>query len=283
MKIILSRKGFDSTSGGMAGPILPDGTLLSLPIPSDDGTIGYDEIFYEEKSYLEIISELNPRIGEKLQSKKCHLDPDIENRYGASVMDWTPAFGQADLAEKHLEKQNVSKGDIFLFYGWFRETDYDENGKLRFVRKLSGNANTIDKHVIFGYMEVGQKIEDVDSIKKLYPFHPHAQEKYSQLPNNVLYIPTSVLSANKQVKGYGCLKYQPKNLLTKKGHKRSEWALPNCFRNVEISYHENDNFGWIEGNDYFKSAYRGQEFVIEATDEIMKWAMDIIGNGSTEG
>ena len=34
MKVILSRKGFDSQYGGMPSPILPDGTLLSLPIPS---------------------------------------------------------------------------------------------------------------------------------------------------------------------------------------------------------------------------------------------------------
>ena len=33
MKVILSRKGMDSESGRVASPILPDGTLLSLPIP----------------------------------------------------------------------------------------------------------------------------------------------------------------------------------------------------------------------------------------------------------
>lgn len=34
MKIILSRKGFDSSYGGYPSPILPDGSLLSIPIPS---------------------------------------------------------------------------------------------------------------------------------------------------------------------------------------------------------------------------------------------------------
>ena len=33
MKLILSRKGFDSGAGGCASAITPDGTLLSLPIP----------------------------------------------------------------------------------------------------------------------------------------------------------------------------------------------------------------------------------------------------------
>ena len=36
MKIILSRKGFDSSNGGCPSPIMPDGTLLSMPIPTDD-------------------------------------------------------------------------------------------------------------------------------------------------------------------------------------------------------------------------------------------------------
>lgn len=33
MKIILSRKGFDSSAGGVASPILPGGEMISLPIP----------------------------------------------------------------------------------------------------------------------------------------------------------------------------------------------------------------------------------------------------------
>ena len=43
MKVILSRKGFDSSNGGCPSPIMPDGTLLSMPIPSND-EIGYDEL-----------------------------------------------------------------------------------------------------------------------------------------------------------------------------------------------------------------------------------------------
>ena len=51
MKVILSRKGMDSKSGGMASPILPDGTLLSLPIP--DRTVGtaYKDLYYRGQSF----------------------------------------------------------------------------------------------------------------------------------------------------------------------------------------------------------------------------------------
>jgi hypothetical protein len=44
MKIILSRKGFDSSSGGVPSPIFSDGDMLSLPIPDRASTVKYDEI-----------------------------------------------------------------------------------------------------------------------------------------------------------------------------------------------------------------------------------------------
>ena len=36
MKIILSRKGFDSANGGIVSPIFEDGAMISFPIPSND-------------------------------------------------------------------------------------------------------------------------------------------------------------------------------------------------------------------------------------------------------
>ena len=49
MKIILSRKGFDSQYGKIKSPILPDGTLLSLPIPQENDTKTFDELYYNDK------------------------------------------------------------------------------------------------------------------------------------------------------------------------------------------------------------------------------------------
>ena len=45
MKIILSRKGFDSANGGIVSPIFEDGTMVSFPIPSDDEDT-YDSLYY---------------------------------------------------------------------------------------------------------------------------------------------------------------------------------------------------------------------------------------------
>ena len=36
MKVVLSRKGFDSANGGIMSPIFEDGTMVSFPIPSKD-------------------------------------------------------------------------------------------------------------------------------------------------------------------------------------------------------------------------------------------------------
>ena len=33
MKIVFSRKGYDWANGGTPSPVMPDGTMLSLPIP----------------------------------------------------------------------------------------------------------------------------------------------------------------------------------------------------------------------------------------------------------
>ena len=61
MKIILSRKGFDGTAGGVPSPIMPDGTLLSLPIPAKMDKLRYSDIQYEGVSYSEILRQLKPK------------------------------------------------------------------------------------------------------------------------------------------------------------------------------------------------------------------------------
>lgn len=277
MKVILSRKGFDSQSGGMPNIILPDGTLLSLPIPSAYGETTYHDISYNGKTYFDIIKELRPKVAENLEIHyecRCHVDPDLTNKYIDSPHNWSPAFGQQGISQLHLENHEVSVGDIFLFYGWFRQTEYDKNGKLRFIDKRKDD--TVDKHVIYGYMEIGEIITNQDEIKERFPYHPHALENYSQ--NNALYLPSKTLSFDSSRNGCGVLNNAPIRQLTKVRHKRSEWDLPDCFKGIEISYHEKDSYGWVCDNDYFKAAYRGQEFVVkkDMTDDMKEWVKKVI-------
>ena len=77
MKIVLSRKGFDSSTGGCASPILPDGVMLSLPIPTSTDCLSYDDIQGPGgPTFAELIRQL---LGKKspVLSKRAHLDPDL--------------------------------------------------------------------------------------------------------------------------------------------------------------------------------------------------------------
>jgi len=57
MKIILSRKGFDSSSGGIASPIFQDGTFCSLPIPAEESPC-FEDISFGKTNMGDIIERL---------------------------------------------------------------------------------------------------------------------------------------------------------------------------------------------------------------------------------
>ena len=58
MKIILSRKGFDSEFGGHPSPILPDGRMISFSIPGKEDKIRYKDLKLDgETSYYSLMKE----------------------------------------------------------------------------------------------------------------------------------------------------------------------------------------------------------------------------------
>ena len=76
MKVVLSRKGMDSRAGGIPSPILPDGTLLSLPIPNEKSGVPYGDLVYKGRTYQQIIQQIHPTFDFQ-KHPFCHLDPDI--------------------------------------------------------------------------------------------------------------------------------------------------------------------------------------------------------------
>ena len=264
MRIILSRKGFDSGSGRQPNPIMPDGTLLSLPIPEKEDNDSFVSLQWKGMSYYDIVSSLRPRT-RLTADTMCHLDPDIRKEVKQRMQGWKPAFGQMGAALKHLYNQGVSVGDLFLFFGWFRQTEF-RNGKL-FYKKDSQ-----DLHIIYGYMQIGSIIEKEADIPKWLSEHPHSSYCNSWKKNqNAIFLPTDKLSFLPNMKGCDVLDYRPNRVLTKEGMSRRYWDLPSCFKDVNISYHSN---AWV--NDYFVSVSRGHEFVLEATDKILEWTANII-------
>ena len=302
MKIILSRKGFDSQYGKIKSPILPDGTLLSLPIPQENDTKTFDELYYNDKaSYIEIIKELKPnwqypvnkKTGEIPIKQTAHLDPDLrKDTLKNRPDDWKAIFGQSAAAQGHLSNKGVDIGDIFLFFGTFGETK-EVNGKLVYDTKTDYPNGA---HVIFGYLQIGEIIkldypQDYDALqndplRNYAKNHPHAYKEYRDQNNrerikNCMYIASEKLtSLGLDLPGAGTLDYNnKKRVLSKKGLTKSQWDYPFInFQNLKISYHSEKAFQ--EG--YFQSAAKGQEFVIDTKGdndlqkELKNWVNNII-------
>lgn len=277
MKLILSRKGFDSENGGIPSPILPDNRLISLPIPEfhpTDSIIHYNDLFIEGfGTYYNLIDQLSSRIranGKWMPFTKeahCHLDPDIVPSVLPRKREWRPIFGQIDSAETHLRNQNIQKGDVFLFFGWFKET-------MRNPERLCYSKEREDKHIIFGYMQVGNIMNlTMDTmVPEWMEYHPHNDKGRKNNRTNTVYIAQAELTWNKKVPGAGSLMFDKELVLTKDGFPRCCWDLPQCFRDKEISYHTKHS--WTP--QYFKSASRGQEFVVKGDKEVENWVMDLI-------
>ena len=262
MKVVLSRKGFDSQYGGMPSPVLPDGTLLSLPIPSKADTDRFTDLHWHGKSYYDLIHELKPDSKIK-ESYTCHLDPDIRAGAKARPQGWTPAFGQEKAALSHLRNQQVGVGDLFLFFGWFRMTELS-NGKLAYVKGAP------DWHVIYGYLQVGAVIDTPADVPAWLTAHPHAREERWQHPN-AIYVASSALTFMPGLPGATCLPFADRRVLTKPGCQKRVWALPEFFRQIPITYNAN---AWTD--EGFVSAAKGQEFVFEANAEAMEWIKDVL-------
>ena len=212
MKVILSRKGFDSSNGGCASPILPDDTMLSIPIPNQNDTISYRKLQYNGLNYLDLLGQINPK---RKDYTTCHLDPDIRSGvYKNQIEDWKPAFGQIGSAQGVLRNANISEGDLFLFFGWFHKTKHTADGYVYISRNHSDDFyETSGLHVIYGYMQIGKIITDPLEIKK-YSWHPHASKSMLNDDSNTLYIPSKSLSFSPNLPGYGTLNYRKDRVLT---------------------------------------------------------------------
>ena len=293
MKVVLSRKGFDSGYGGWASPILPDGRMLSLPIPASNGVVSYDDLSAGNGvSYLDIMRQLRRGANEKLILShktwlppicgiKAHLDPDLVASALERLPGWRGMFGQSNAASSHLLNHQVGPGDLFLFFGRFRHAEVVE-GRLSPVHEQ-------DMHAIWGYMLVGEILEG--SRKTCFPDwalrHPHTQECFLDSPahkHNQIYVAAPTIPGTK-IPGWGRFFWDERLRLTRPGSAAlCDWQLPLCFRRVEdMSYHPGGNhvYGWH--GDTFTAAQKGQEFVIpEGHPAVEEWALELIATVGME-
>lgn len=259
MKVILSRKGFDSAAGGSPSPIFPDGAMLSLPIPSRD-VDRYANLMCGLGTYADMLRMM--MVDQKIVESTCHVDPDLRHETKKRKKGWRGVFGQTGSSLTHLQQNDVGPGDLYLFFGWFRAVK-QVGGKFVF--------HGPDLHVIFGWLQV-ERIVNLGGGERAPEWahsHPHVAGKHRG-KHNFLYVAREQLSFCKQP-GYGTFKFHESLVLTKSGHVRSHWNLPReIFYEAKITYHPNPWKG-----DYFQSAGRGQEFVI-ADPRVAEWAESLI-------
>jgi len=285
MKIILSRKGFDSSSaGGWPSPIFPHGSFCSLPIRSRREHLRMSDIRWRKRDLGSIVKELTGK-----QFGGVHLDPDLRRESIPRKPGWLPMFGQEGPAQKHLENENVCFGDIFLFFGWFRQTKWDkETDTLIYLPKSP------KMHVIFGWLQVDRiwkpsRMTHVPSWAQKHPHieHAHVHDKRS----NTVYVAPPWLhlpGLRKKMRGGGVFRKQVEALrLTADGEKRcSFWRLPKWFYpsrgRPPLTYHsEKGRWGkpdskWV----MLETVRRGQEFVLDCDyyPEAIGWLKDIFAN-----
>ncbi|MHA1732971.1 MAG: hypothetical protein ACTSU5_13575 [Promethearchaeota archaeon] len=272
-RIVLSRKGFDSAYGGYPSPVLPGGRMLSLPIPSGD-VLRYSDLRFDERtSYYDLMFQLRPKVRHRKEwhpltpSTRCHLDPDLSRETIRRDPSWLPLFGQIGGAQTHLENRGVGAGDLFLFFGTFREAEFTAGG-LKFKR----GAPAV--HAVFGYIQVGEVVRVGPDTRcpAWMRYHPHVDSGRKHETNNTIWVAREKFSLDPDLPGGGTLAFGEGLVLSKRGESKSKWSLPPVFEGAEISHHGPG--AWRDG--YFQSASIGQEFVVDATPEIVDWAVNLV-------
>jgi hypothetical protein len=281
MRLILSRKGFDSSSGGTPSPIFPDGRILSLPIPDKGSSIRYSDIVWQGYNLGTIVSDLTR--GKIPESYNTHLDPDLNQGSLKRSAFWRPIFGQTGIAQGHLRKNKVRQGDIFLFFGLFRPVIIRPD-KIEWDRSLP------PRHIIWGWLQIIEIIQadTADMTKyKWAQYHPHFRRKADR--NNTVYVSRKDLYlAGREIKGVAGAGifpyfYEKLQLTAKSAKKPSLWKLPEWFfpsnGKSPLTYHRN-MARWQRSSNtvLLQTAARGQEFVLDCDEypkavEWLEWLL----------
>ncbi|WP_455282205.1 Nmad3 family putative nucleotide modification protein [Cupriavidus necator] len=270
MRVILSRKGFDSGYGGVPSPILPDGRMVSLPIPSKGDLQRLAKLRMDGMDIGALVADLTR--GSVGPLTTVHVDPDLQGQMLARLPGWRPAFGQIASAQSHLQNQGVGLGDIFLFFGWFRRVE-QVDGRWRYQR------GSPDIHALFGWLQIGEVLSvsgHEQEIVGAYPWlreHPHlAGADRFRSRNNTVYVASRFLcmaGQDTRYPGGGVFgRFTPSLQLTAAECTRSCWRLPAWFMPVDgrspLSYHGKPSRWMADRADVLlRTVAKGQEFVLD--------------------
>ncbi|MFD1020686.1 Nmad3 family putative nucleotide modification protein [Thalassobacillus hwangdonensis] len=297
-KLILSRKGFDSSAGYGYSPFDPEtGKYIVLPIPEDEAKdSGYT--FEELKvinNYLEGMRAANlkelikdPKMGyskksiQVIENSHAHYDPVL------GIPPWLKngpkfgAFGQSEAAAGHLRNNGVGEGSIFLFFSRFKPM------KNR-VHPLDPRASWTDgAYFLYGWLKVGKVItkenqnELPSAVKEK---HPHGSAvDFRNRENNTIYLAADKLFDDHDIPGCGYFpRLTNKLLLSSEAHKNkpSIWKLPSFFHEEEflptyLNVPDKLENRWFLCPDESESCFvqttgRGQEYVSSLKGKSLNW------------
>mgnify|MGYP003288634900 CR=1 FL=1 len=267
MKVILSRKGFDSANGGIVSPIMEDGTLVSFPIPSNDKDT-FDDLVYCDQPYSKILEDLKYK-----GSPNCHIDPDLSiDRRKNSIDGWCPIFGQVNSSSVYLMNSvGVEAGDLFLFFGNYHKVKFAD-GKYQYIKKTGDFYSDNDLQLIWGYMQVGKIITDSEEQRK-YSWHPHSNRDMDKVHSNVMFVASEKLSFNENMPGAGVLTYREDRVLTAKSCNKATWIKRSIY-DVDAIIGNRKNASKIDNGIYYAGIW--QELGLRETLDCEEWAKSIV-------
>lgn len=283
MKLVLSRKGFDSSAGGFPSPILPGGRMVWLPIPDKNSVITYRDIQCDGESIGPMVEQLTH--GRIPQTYRAHLDPDLVEGSRVRRPGWRPVFGQTNQAQTHLQKNGIGAGDLFLFFGLFRRT-------RRAAGRLAWERGERPGHVIWGWLQVDEVLSPNEADTRRYAWaidHPHFYR--GDDPQNTIYVARKQLDLgldfSRDLPGAGVFpQYVSELQLTAEdGRNASDWKLPSWFfphrGRTPLTYHAKPG-RWENRGDHTRlsAVSRGQEFVLDCSEypEAVVWFARLLGS-----
>ena len=198
MKLVLSRKGFDSGSGKCPSPIIA-GRPVSMPIPASRNSL----TTYADVGLGDVVKRITR--GRISADHLCHHDP--------MFVDGRCYFGQCDSAQTHLRNNDVDVGDVFLFFGLFADEKTGER-----------------HHLIFGYLrvEAAHLIADASpQVQNTLSMLSHPHVLGERHPNNTVY----------EGEGGTASRAHPTLRLTRPDGPLSRWTVPPWLESKGLTYH----------------------------------------------
>ena len=285
-KLSISRKGFDSKYGGYPSPIFPDGTMYSLPIPGgdDEVPVHYGDLNHGDINIGEVVRDLTR--GRLEESSLAGLDPDLRPTAIPRFDGWRAMLGQMGNPQSHLENQGFNVGDLFLFFGLFRQVERTREG-WRFVRHAP------KQHVLWGWLQAGQvcKVDDIRNDEQFHWATYHCHFSFPFDHRNTLYMAAEELDLGNDLKVPGAgefPQYRERLALTETGRSPSAWRLPRWFYptggRAPLSCHPRNLWRQDESYTYVQRTAPGQEFVLDLHEypEALNWISSSVQDFGTK-